>query len=207
MSKDQIRQILEDMLNEVNIKRAVDLLSALGQGECDLPCIHCGKPPNTPSPKPEKEPRKECEHDWEYTSPPHRNQRCLICGIKRIEPEPKLSNDELRVILKSGSIDDIGAVLILGYSTKENSNKVVDVTLVQAMAKEMYDRGYHFHEDIDCRNCNQEILGKENQIKETPKRIEELATFGDNDFCRIKFGVLNDKINELVRAHNEKTNS
>jgi hypothetical protein len=28
----------------------------------------------------------KCEHEWEYSSPPHRDQRCIKCHEHRIEP-------------------------------------------------------------------------------------------------------------------------
>jgi hypothetical protein len=61
----------------------------------------------------------------------------------------------------------MGGIIARGYCTKENSEKVVDPTLIKAIVKHLRREGYHRHDDIDCTKCTSQIKhrrGKEKLI-------------------------------------------
>lgn len=47
---------------------------------------------------------RECKHNWQYTSPPHREQKCKKCGERRIENDDPKS---LEYLIGNSKISDL----------------------------------------------------------------------------------------------------
>jgi hypothetical protein len=86
----KLEDVIDNILWKTNRDKAIkkDLAQAIRAyfKEKIWTCSKCGKTENMLKEK------AECQHDWEYSSPPHRDQRCKKCREHRIEPEKKVSD-------------------------------------------------------------------------------------------------------------------
>jgi hypothetical protein len=76
-----------------------------------------------------------CDHIWEYSSPPHRDQRCKKCKEHRIEPEKKVSDPSAQLE------DDI--------HSSYTAEKAERCPICEGL-------GWHWHEQAreECKKCN-----------------------------------------------------
>jgi len=93
---------LSDLANQLTMEEYWDLGIEMHRLKKDCPndpeCPFCECGQEWVNHDPNKCKPAECEHEWEYTAPPHRNQRCIKCGVKRIEPTQKPKIEELKDI-------------------------------------------------------------------------------------------------------------